>query len=422
MIGMSLSRTRPAFSIDRSRPFVTVDPPAGPRINVRWVESADEASRRVRETQYGLTQPMPEGDHTWSYVLTDRRRENIRGLVTDGLVADTHGIDRGGSRLASREPLWQRFSRAVPVNRLSVHPGVFTGENALAWFYYGTVILPFLALAVLARRWWTLGSRDPAEVALIGAIAVLNLLLNQTLIRESPQSRLADVAAPTMVLGAWLAGQWRVDRSGAGAPAGRTTLKLGAALGFFAITLWSVSTVSGSSRQVLQSRLLSGPGAAWTRLQDVNRWLHLRPIDAWAPEPGTGIRALARYVLECTQPTDRLFVTWFEPEIAFYAERAFAGGQVHLLPGWHASAFDQQLTVSRLERQQVPIVLADAERDHVFRRHFSIVHEYVYQHYAVAADSAFGGSQIIRVLVERQRTPVRTYRPLNLPCYRAGER
>jgi len=301
---------------------------------------------------------------------------------------------------------------------LGLHRRVFTGDHALAWFHYGTVMLPYLAIAVLVRRRWTGRSRDPAETAVIGALAVLNLIVNQTLIRGSPLTRLADVAAPAMVLGAWLAGQWLVRRAGTGAPGGRLRLKPVAAIGFFAITLWSVSTVGGAGRQIRQLHLKSGPAAAWAQLVRVNRWLHLRPIDAWAPEPATGIRALARYVLECTQPTDRLFVTWFAPEIAFYAERGFAGGQVHLLPGWHQSASDQQLTVSRLRRQQVPIVLADAGGDAVFRRRFSIVHDYVYQHYVVAADSDFGGSRIIRVLVERGRTPARVYQPLALPCYR----
>ena len=42
----------------------------------------------------GLRGPNPTGDRSFSYALTDRSRENIRNLVADPAVEDTHQIDR----------------------------------------------------------------------------------------------------------------------------------------------------------------------------------------------------------------------------------------------------------------------------------------------------------------------------------------
>ena len=47
----------------------------------------------------GLARPEPNGDRTFSYALTDRSRENIRNLLVDPAVEDTHEIDRTAFRV-----------------------------------------------------------------------------------------------------------------------------------------------------------------------------------------------------------------------------------------------------------------------------------------------------------------------------------
>ena len=73
------------------------------------------------------------------------------------------------------------------------------------------------------------------------------------------------------------------------------------------------------------SRLLTGPTGITGRFDEMRTRLQRRPIDTWADDE-TGYRGLTRYAFACTQPDDRLLVTWFEPNIYFYAERDFAGG------------------------------------------------------------------------------------------------
>jgi hypothetical protein len=143
-----------------------------------------------------------------------------------------------------------------------------------------------------------------------------------------------------------------------------------------------------------------------------------RPIDTWADDE-IGYRGLTRYVFACTQPDDRLLVTWFEPIVYFYAERDFAGGRVFFDGGWHDSMRDQQFTVDRLRTQRVPIVLIRDEFELMFRKYFPLVADYVDAHYVkalpVAHTEQVAGYQ---VWVEKARTPLRTYEWLGLPCYR----
>ena len=64
------------------------------RVDVRWDATVDDAARFQMEQRFGLARPEPNGDRTFSYALTDRSRENIRNLVADPAVEDTHQIDR----------------------------------------------------------------------------------------------------------------------------------------------------------------------------------------------------------------------------------------------------------------------------------------------------------------------------------------
>ena len=151
------------------------------------------------------------------------------------------------------------------------------------------------------------------------------------------------------------------------------------------------------------------------------RGLLLRPINVWAP-PGDirGIRALTRYVMRCTEPTDRLLIAGeFAPDVYFYSERLFAGGMVHFMRPWHMSMPEQRTTIMRLQRQRIPIaIMGDADK---FQRDFSFVSDYVRTRFVEVAYSTFGDdSQLWHVLVDRQLTPVRVDAPIGLPCYRSS--
>ena len=386
----------PPVKIDLSAPLWVVAP-AG-RVNVRWAAEADDAARREREVRYGLTERVGLEDRTWSYVLADYESGNVRALVQDRLIEDTAGIDRAAAR--------------VPLN-LTLLPGVLTGQNALAWFYYLTMFVPVVALGWVCADWWS-GRVARPEAAVVTAAAILCYIISHTLVRGSPDSRLPDVAAPTFLLAAWLA--HRIG--GPGGASGGARLKHAGIVSLFLVTCWSVWTFGETTMLLARSGVGSGPAGVWERLGIVNRGLRERPIDWWAPPGSIGLRPLARYVLDCTAPSDRILVTWFSPDVSYYAERGFAGGQVTLQGGYSSSVADQRLTIERMQQQSVPIILGRRDLFDDFRQRFPIIHDYVDTRYRLAAESTFGGEQSFLIFVDAQRSPVAQHPDLGLPCYR----
>ena len=73
-------------------------------IHVRWAPTIDAATRLQLEQRYRLTRAEPREDRTFAYALTDRSRDNIRNLVLDPAVEDTHEIDRTAFRAEDAAP------------------------------------------------------------------------------------------------------------------------------------------------------------------------------------------------------------------------------------------------------------------------------------------------------------------------------
>lgn len=401
------------ITVDRNAPWVIVDPPAERRFNVRWVETLDAQARESLERKYRLLRPRPEGGSTWSYVTDDETRGNIRAVVDDPAVADTNGINRGAGVLAIRELWYEWLQRRVPLLRMHLLPGVFSRANALSFFYYITFAVPLIGLAVLLTVTWR-GDLDRVEGAVAAMSVLLSLIVVETLVRGSPDSRLPDVTATVCVTGAWAVG--RIGRMGQ--PGRWRTMRLALVTLFWVVTAWSVGTNARVGEAVNASRLLTGPTGIAGRFGEMRTRLERRPIDTWSDEK-TGYRSLTRYAFACSQPDDRLLVTWFEPIVYFYAERDFAGGRIFFDGGWHDSVRDQQFTVDRLQRQRVPMVFMRDQFELMFRKYFPLVAEHVDRNY-VKAEPTANGDQIAgyQVWVEKSRTPVSTYARLGLPCYR----
>lgn len=63
-------------------------------INVRWADGTDAAARAARESRLSLTAGEQAEGTTWRYRLADPSTTNIRALVQDPAVADTHRLNR----------------------------------------------------------------------------------------------------------------------------------------------------------------------------------------------------------------------------------------------------------------------------------------------------------------------------------------
>ena len=78
--------------------------PRGPRIDIRWAQSLESNEQLRWEEEFGLVRGRQSDDRTWSYELLDSGQEQIRSLITNPAVEDTHGIDRGSLTPPSRPP------------------------------------------------------------------------------------------------------------------------------------------------------------------------------------------------------------------------------------------------------------------------------------------------------------------------------
>jgi hypothetical protein len=76
----------------------------GPVINVRWAASVDDQQRARAEQQLHILPERFLGERTWQYELFDSSLPVIQAIVTNPLVEDTAGVDRGTFAVVSREP------------------------------------------------------------------------------------------------------------------------------------------------------------------------------------------------------------------------------------------------------------------------------------------------------------------------------
>ncbi len=86
--------------------------PRGATVHVRWQPSVTESERRNVEARFRLADGERLDEYTWRYDLIDPSRDNIRALVLEPAVADTHNIDRPNNTLdpsANRTARRQRF-------------------------------------------------------------------------------------------------------------------------------------------------------------------------------------------------------------------------------------------------------------------------------------------------------------------------
>jgi hypothetical protein len=437
------------FQIDLSQPLIQTDPPPPPepqRINVRWREGTDEGTRARLERRYGLGSPIFMTDdprqRTWRYEVLDTSSENLQKLVREARVDDLSGLDRSTGELPP--------PRETPPPVTRVAPGLFRLVNANLWLYYTFLLLPAICLVVLVlRRGWRRPRCElmPGEVPKVLAAVTLCAVADRILVTLPTHGRLSDVGAPMAVLGAWLLGQLasrpcRQDRSVEGPgqqdprhlskPERRATVlnRFSALSGYAAVGLilavtWLSITTSSEAGLLLEKTdlrtVVTRPLDVGEKLaRTIGRLTTQPPIDDWAPPDSTALRAATRYVRACTQPGDRILLTWFDPRVAFYSQRAFAGGVIFFHHDHFSSPEEQERIIAKLETQSVPIVITDAQLHESRVKHLQpLIYTYLAAHYRRAHQSGLGerdGDQF-RILVDRSRTPTSTYGEFSLPCY-----
>ncbi len=195
-------------------------------VNVRWASRVGEPERRDLEARYRLTRPVFREGSTWAYYLADPSRRNVRALVTDPGVEDTHYINRLRFtiwREASRDPYRGPGARVLPGLL-----GVLAWLLGLSAVGFALTTVPRVARAApawlgrghtvahrLAAAWAPVGSaRSVGAFRVVFGAALLAMVLHQP-INEKLAVLVASSAAPVDRLGfGWV---WRAFRSPAGA-------------------------------------------------------------------------------------------------------------------------------------------------------------------------------------------------------------
>ena len=301
-------------------------------------------------------------------------------------------------------------------------------DNIVAWTFYAEIALPLLALILIWSSRAACRPAWPHARAKLTIVAVLALVLDAGFLRSPLAARLADPSVPLAILVAWLAialpqilmpSRWRWPT---GAPAwgfGAAALVAAAPLAF--------TLASGMShdfyRRLDKAALTERIGKGFERASGVARQLSADwRLETWlAREDRPELIDLSLYVNACTKPGDRVLMQAYLPQVLALARRAFAGGHADLRPGFFRTDDAQRLTVSRLERQSVPIILFEADREFAnFRKSFPLVMAYVDAHYQMAGAHLFDGRFGTTLYVRTDRTPSGTYAPLGWPCYGSG--
>ena len=73
-------------------------------VHVRWAATVDAAAREQIERTHGLTRGALREGRTWGYDITDLSSQNIRDLVGNPVVEDTHNIHRTAFRIWRTAP------------------------------------------------------------------------------------------------------------------------------------------------------------------------------------------------------------------------------------------------------------------------------------------------------------------------------
>jgi len=125
----------------------------------------------------------------------------------------------------------------------------------------------------------------------------------------------------------------------------------------------------------------------------------------------------ARYVAECTRPTDRILALGPVHEVLVYARRGFAAGQAMFKLSLYTSDAQQRQALARLAAQDVPVVLADTDEFSEFEELYPLVASYLAEHYRDAGAIRVDEEPRFRVFVAVDRAPIRTDPALGLPCF-----
>jgi hypothetical protein len=280
--------------------------------------------------------------------------------------------------------------------------------------YYAFWAVPIAGAAVLLLRlaWWRGPRLTREERATAFGLLVMAALANLSFLRANLAERFGDAVVAVALLAAWIAGTaalWRsavVRRLVVIAP---SVLLLGA--------FGANYILSEIGRELDTSGLSDSWEETARRYRVVQGELRGMPPVVWADADARGTLVAARYVAECTRPTDRLLGIGPVHEIHVFARRRFAAGQAMFKLSLYTSDAFQRRALDRLAHESVPLVIADVEEYGYFDDLYPLVARHLTERYRDSGTIAVDGRPRFRVLVSADREPTRADPVFGLPCF-----
>lgn len=291
-----------------------------------------------------------------------------------------------------------------------------TGDGLLTLTYYAFWAAVAVAAGVLAAR--VMAADAPRVTAAERATAVgllaLATIVNVFFLRANLSQRFGDAVVPVVVLMAWSIGAGSALRARA---VRRPAAVIPAAL---LVSMLAAAWVFGDvARDLDTAGMLDSWDETTRRFEAARTGLSRLPPTTWLPEDATGTLAAARYVAECTSPSDYLLVAAYAPEIPVFARRRFAAGQATVSLSFYTSDVDQRRALARLERQSVPIILADArDFEDGFVSDYPLLARHLDDDYRQAGTIVVDDEPRFLVFVDAHRRPTHMDTVLGLPCFK----
>jgi hypothetical protein len=287
--------------------------------------------------------------------------------------------------LSYYDGLWRHIMRGVELQRVesargrtipsfTFDHGVFT-SNAEPWLFFLFHALPVIAAVVLWVRRHQEGSQR--ERTMVVPLLVVALLVDVGLIRDTVSARLPDAIVPAALLIGWLLSVAMRVRP---VPVRMVTWAATAAM--VVLTMTSAAAIGGTKEQLEKAEMLGSPARLLDHFGTRAAEFHQRfPLTQMPSRVASTLVPFFAYVDRCFGPTDHILVPAYAPEIAVWARRPFAGGEVWFQPGLLRNPEDDRQVMSRLAEQRVPAAILLSPSAPQVIAHFPELARYISGHF-----------------------------------------
>jgi hypothetical protein len=303
---------------------------------------------------------------------TSRRRAARRVMVMGGIIAAAMAPYL--AYVQATEGVIPYFERAIIFSRAEYTRNAFAlpaldvaggiAGNAAPLLFYLFHALPAVAVVIAFHRYRPTGSTDSWRILpFIGIAALANI----GFMRDPLADRVADAIAPAVLVASWIAGTLLMKRpEPEGTPvepiASKPLARAFAWAAVSAVTLVSIVAllaIGNGLGRVRASGVLDvrrAPDLLHLVLDQVGIYRQLYSPWSLPSRTAAALVSFFAYVGRCTSASDRLLLPGFVPEVAFLADRPFAGGQSELRPRYYGPP-DETRVLARLASQRTIFVV-----------------------------------------------------------------